>query len=233
MEAAAVDLGMSVGQIAWINILLSGDNAVVIALACRSLVGMQRRLGIALGAAAAVLLRIALTAGAARILEVPYLAAVGGVALIWIAVKLVVPGKEDSDNVKGHETLWRAVVTVVIADVIMSLDNVLAIAAAAHRRPMLMVFGLVLSIPIVIIGSSLITAIVSRMPILVWAGAALLGWIAGDMIASDEAALAYIDANFPRYVFAAAGALLVVALGLLMTRLSRPPTPITRDPAQR
>src|SRR3954471_1451906 len=229
MEAAAVDLGMSVGQIAWINILLSGDNAVVIALACRSLVGMQRRLGIALGAAAAVLLRIALTAGAARILEVPYLAAVGGVALIWIAVKLVVPGKEDSDNVKGHETLWRAVVTVVIADVIMSLDNVLAIAAGAHRRPMLMVFGLVLSIPIVIIGSSLITAIVSRMPILVWAGAALLGWIAGDMVASDDAALAYIDARFPHYVFAAAGAVLVVALGLLITRRSRPSESTTRD----
>ena len=230
MEAAAVDLGMSVGQIAWINILLSGDNAVVIALACRSLIGLQRRLGIALGAAAAVLLRIALTAGAARILEIPYLAVVGGVALIWIAVKLVAPAKEDTDNVKGHETLWRAVVTVVIADVIMSLDNVLAIAAAAHRRPMLMVFGLVLSIPIVIIGSSLITAIVSRLPILVWAGAALLGWIAGDMIASDEAALAYIGADFPRYVFAIAGAVSVVAIGLLVARRSRSPESVTPPP---
>ena len=209
---------MSIGQIAWINILLSGDNAVVIALACRSLVGLQRRLGIIFGAGAAVVLRIVLTALAGRVLEVPFLAAIGGVALIWIAVKLVLP-QEDSegeDKVAGHDTLWRAIVTVAVADAIMSLDNVLAIAAAAHRTPHLMAFGLILSIPIVVVGSSLITAIISRAPLLVWAGGALLGWIAGDMVASDEG-MAPAVGPLPPLVFAAGGAALVVALALAIT----------------
>jgi YjbE family integral membrane protein len=211
-----VDLGVSIGQIAWINILLSGDNAVVIALACRSLVGVQRRLGILFGASAAVVIRIALTAVASQLLEIPYLAAIGGAALIWIAVKLVVPQDDDAADVTGHDSLWRAIVTVALADAIMSLDNVLAIAAASHGVPHLMVTGLVLSIPIVVVGSSLITTIVARAPILVWAGAALLGWIAGDMIALDEGMAAITHAS-PRLALAVAGALLVVAAGGLIT----------------
>ena len=187
---------IAVGQIIWINILLSGDNAVVIALACRSLPPRQRFWGILLGAGAAVLLRIFFTIIIAQIMGVAFLKLVGGLLLLWIAVKLIVPTEEHGEeSVKAGDTLWRAVWLVTVADIVMSLDNVIAIAAAAETAAMrvdvahalaikttLIVFGLATSVPLIIAGSALLMKVMERFPILVWAGAALLGWVAGEII---------------------------------------------------
>jgi YjbE family integral membrane protein len=213
---------MAVTKIVWINILLSGDNAVVIALACRSLTGRERQVGIALGAAGAVLFRIIGTVIVAELMSIPYLRAVGALLLLWIAVKLVMPQDEDPQHVHGHDNLWRAVFTVVVADLVMSLDNVLAIAAAANGSQLLIVLGLALSVPLVIIGSSAIMQVMNRLPILVWGGAALLGWIAGGLLAEDGGARTYLPAWANEYVLGATGAFLVVALGVLLIRRHRP-----------
>jgi len=218
---APVDFGMAVTKIVWINILLSGDNAVVIALACRSLSGRERQVGIALGAAGAVLFRIIGTVIVAELMAIPYLRAAGALLLLWIAVKLVLPQDEDPQHVHGHDNLWRAVLTVVIADLVMSLDNVLAIAAAANGSQILIVLGLALSVPLVILGSSAIMQVMNRLPILVWGGAALLGWIAGGLLAEDTAARLYLPDWANEYVLGAIGALLVVALGALLIRRHR------------
>lgn len=213
-------------QIIWINILLSGDNAVVIALACRGLQGSQRRWGMILGAGAAILLRVIFTIVIAQLMGLPFLKLVGGVALLWIAIKLIVP--EDShgeDNVKAGESLWRAVRIVAIADIVMSLDNVIAIAAAAKGDLTLIVFGLVVSIPMIIAGAAMLMAVLDRFPVLVWAGAALLGWIAGEIMIEDPATIRWLGEEFVhRYVYfaAAAGALFVVVAGYLLLRAKRP-----------
>jgi YjbE family integral membrane protein len=171
-------------QIVWIDILLSGDNAVVIALACRNLPDEQRRWGVILGAGAAVGLRILFMLIVAQLLAVPYLKMFGGVLLFYIAIKLAL-GDDDHKSVAAKTTLWGAVTTIAIADGAMSLDNVLAIAAASKGHDGLMIFGVLLSIPLVVFGAKFVMAIIERWPILVWAGAALLGWIAGEMIATD------------------------------------------------
>lgn len=230
---------VALGQIIWINILLSGDNAVVIALACRSLPPRQRFWGILLGAGAAVLLRVFFTIIIAQIMAVPFLKLVGGLLLLWIAVKLIIPSDEHSEgNVKSGDTLMRAVWLVTVADIVMSLDNVIAIAAAAETaaaridvahaltiKTTLIIFGLASSVPLIIAGSALLMSLLERFPILVWAGAALLGWVAGEIIVKDAAVVGYMGAEFVDKIHlwsAAAGALFVVGLGYLLLKLRRP-----------
>jgi YjbE family integral membrane protein len=184
-EMAEPTFWIAVGKIIWINVLLSGDNALVIALACRGLKPRHRLWGMVLGAGAAVLLRIIFTGIVASLMGLPYLKLVGGLALIVIAAKLLVPDNEDEDDVESASHLWQAVQIVVVADIIMSLDNVIAVAAAANGSAPLLVLGLAISVPLIVAGAALIMALLSRLPILVWAGAALLGWIAGEVIATD------------------------------------------------
>ncbi len=174
-------------KIIWINVLLSGDNALVIALACRGLQPKQRVWGMVLGAGVAVLLRVIFTGIVASLMELPYLKLVGGLALLVIAAKLLVPEKEDEDGVQAAAHLWAAVRIVAIADIIMSLDNVIAVAAAANGSLVLMMLGLAISIPMIVAGAALIMALLDRVPALIWLGAALLGWIAGEVIATDPA----------------------------------------------
>src|SRR5258707_975123 len=177
---------LAVGKIIWINVLLSGDNALVIAMACRGLHGRHRLWGMVFGATVAVVLRIAFTGIVVTLMALPFLKLVGGLALLVIAAKLVVPEDEDNEIAAGT-TLWHAVRIVVIADIVMSLDNVIAVAAAAEGQLSLLVLGLASSIPMIIAGAAVIMLILDRFPVLVWLGAMLLGWIAGDVISSDPA----------------------------------------------
>jgi YjbE family integral membrane protein len=178
---------VAVGKIIWINVLLSGDNALVIALACRGLEPRYRLWGMVIGAGAAVFLRIVFTGVVASLMALPFLKLVGGLALIVIAAKLLVPESENEQGIESSSHLWAAVQIVVVADVVMSLDNVIAVAAAANGSVPLLVLGLAISVPLIVGGAALIMAILNRLPILIWAGAALLGWIAGDVIATDPA----------------------------------------------
>jgi len=177
---------LAVGKIIWINVLLSGDNALVIAMACRGLHGRHRLWGMIIGAGIAVVLLIAFTGIVATLMALPYLKLVGGIALLVIAAKLLVP-EDESDEIAAGTTLWHAIRIVVIADIIMSLDNVIAVAAAASGQLSLLILGLAISIPMIVAGAALIMMILDRFPILVWIGAILLGWIAGDVIESDPA----------------------------------------------
>jgi len=174
-------------KIIWINVLLSGDNALVIALACRGLQPKQRVWGMVLGAGVAVFLRIIFTFIVVTLMTMPYLKLIGGLALLVIAAKLLVPEKEDEDGVQAAAHLWAAVRIVAVADIIMSLDNVIAVAAAANGSAILLILGLAISIPMIVAGAALIMALLDRMPALIWLGAALLGWIAGEVIATDPA----------------------------------------------
>jgi YjbE family integral membrane protein len=183
---------VSVLRIIGINIILSGDNAIVIALACRSLPPRQRVMGIILGAGAAVVLRILFTILIQQLLDVPYLKLVGGLVLLWISVKLLLGDEADEDSVKSGANIWEAVKIVAIADIVMSLDNVLAIAAAAGGNTNLVIVGLVISIPLVVFGATLLTWLLDHLPILVWAGSALLGWIAGELIATEPVLSPYV-----------------------------------------
>ncbi len=227
---------VAVGQIIWINILLSGDNAVVIALACRSLPPRQRFWGILLGAGAAVVLRIIFTIIIAQIMLIPFLKLVGGLLLLWIAIKLIVPSEEHGEgSVKAGDTLWRAVWLVTVADIVMSLDNVIAIAAAAETaaarvdmahamaiKTTLIIFGLATSVPLIIAGSALLMTLLQRYPILVWAGAALLGWVAGEIMIKDAIVESWLSAAVVQrwHLWAAGvGALFVVAAGWLIRRI--------------
>lgn len=185
-EIYHVGFWAAVVKIIWINILLSGDNAIVIALACCKLPQPQRRWGMIIGAGVASLLLILFTGIVSTLIMLPYLKLVGGCVLLWIAFRLLV-NDADEHHVEAVEDLWRAVRIVVVADVVMSLDNVIAVAAAAEGSYALLGLGLMVSIPIVIGGAALITAVLERFPVLVWAGAALLGWIAGSLIFSDPA----------------------------------------------
>ena len=187
------DFWLALGQIIWINVLLSGDNAIVIALACRGLPANKRFMGIVLGALAAIVLRIIFTVFVQKLLEFPYLKVIGGVLLLWVAYKLITQEEAGEDGVAASDSLWGAVRTIAVADVVMSLDNVLAIAAAAKGNYPLIVLGLIISIPMIIGGATILTKIMHRFPLLVWAGAALLGWIAGDLIASDPVVVPYLQ----------------------------------------
>jgi YjbE family integral membrane protein len=177
---------LAVGKIIWINVLLSGDNALVIAMACRGLHGRHRLWGMVIGAGIAVVLLIAFTGIVATLMLLPYLKLIGGIALLVIAAKLLVP-EDEGDEVAAGTTLWHAIRIVVIADIVMSLDNVIAVAAAANGQFSLLILGLAISIPMIVAGAALIMLVLDRFPLLIWLGAMLLGWIAGDVIASDPA----------------------------------------------
>jgi YjbE family integral membrane protein len=179
---------VNLSKIIWINVLLSGDNALVVAMACRGLAPRQRLWGMVLGSAAAVMLRIIFTVIVATVMGLPFLKLVGGLALLVIAAKLLVPDtSSEQDQVGSASHLWAAVQIVVVADIVMSLDNVIAVAAAAAGSVPLLIFGLASSIPLIIAGAAVIMALLELLPILIWAGSALLGWIAGEVIANDPA----------------------------------------------
>lgn len=224
-DVATPGFWVAVIQIIWINILLSGDNAVVIAMACRGLPRRQRLWGMILGAAVAVLLRIVFTGIVAQLMLLPYLKLAGGLALFYIAARLLVPEDEDKGEVEAVRHLWRAVRIVAIADVIMSLDNVIAIAAAAEGNVRLLILGLGISIPLIVAGAALIMALLDRFPIVVWAGAALLGWIVGQVCATDPVVAGYLAVHFGaetaghvEIASAVAGAILVLVVGGLWRR---------------
>ncbi|PPQ34825.1 integral membrane protein, YjbE family [Rhodoblastus acidophilus] len=228
MDYFSTTFVISLLEIIWIDILLSGDNAVVIALACRSLPAGKQKLGIRLGAATAVVLRIIFATIITYLLAIPYLRIFGGLMLLWIAINLVKAEEEDENEIKASESLFGAVRTIAIADVVMSLDNVVAVAAASKGHIPLFVIGLLISIPFVVIGASLITKFIQRYPILIWFGGALLGWIAGEMIVTDpyvagvvhtfSEAHNYGDAI--HYGAAVVGAVIVVGCGFILSRMS-------------
>jgi len=212
-------------KIVWINIILSGDNAVVIALAARSLPPHQQQKAILFGSGAAVVLRIALTLVAAQLLQMSFLQVVGGLLLLYIGVQLL---SEDDEEEEGHGKegggLMAAVRTILIADVVMSLDNVIAVAAAAKGSNLLLMIGLAISIPLVIFGSTLMIKLMERFPIIVTLGAALIGWVGGETIVSDVALKEIAMANpWLHYVAAAAGAIFVVLLGRALQKRHKSP----------
>lgn len=216
---------LAVGQIIMIDILLGGDNAVVIALACRQLPHNLRIKGILWGTAGAIVLRVILIAFALTLLAIPFLKLVGAALLLWIGVKLLAPGDEDAhSNIQGSDKLWAAVKTVIVADLVMSIDNVIAIAGAAtgaggNHQLSLVIFGLLVSIPIIIWGSQLVLKIIDRFPLIITVGGMLLGWIAGTMAHSDPALVDYLPQNqWWSYGLGLAGAITVYLLGRLAKR---------------
>ena len=185
-ELQTAGFWLALGKIIWINVLLSGDNALVIALACRGLHGRHRFWGMVAGSGIAVALRIAFTGIVATLMALPYLKLAGGLALLVIAAKLLVP-EDENDDIAAGTSLWHAIRIVVLADIVMSLDNVIAVAAAANGQASLLILGLAMSIPLIIAGAAVIMLVLDRLPILVWLGAMLLGWVAGEVIATDLA----------------------------------------------
>lgn len=215
---------VAVGQIILIDILLGGDNAVVIALACRGLPPEQRKWGIIWGTVGAIVLRVLLIAFALTLLTVPYLKLVGALLLLWIGIKLLIPQEDDAhSSITSSDRLWGAVKTVIIADLVMSVDNVLAIAGAAENAGKhqlgLVIFGLLVSIPIIVAGSQIVLKLMDRFPHIITAGGMLLGWIAGQMAITDPAVKNWMTVTKPfEYGCAAAGALLVLAVGLYLQK---------------
>lgn len=201
---------ISVVQIISFNVLLSGDNAIVIALACRNLPQKQRFSGMVLGTGVALLLRLIFASIVATLMLLPYVKIAGGVALLWIAVKLLSPGEDPNNGHSSSDSLWRAVKLIAVADVVMSLDNVIAVAAVADGSLALLVFGLGVSIPAIVAGANIIMALLNYFPLIIWAGAGLLGWIAGDVIASDP-----IIADYAASFGASAPAKIRLALSII------------------
>jgi len=206
---------LALGQIIWINIILSGDNAVVIALAARSLPPKQQRMAIIWGSGAAVVLRIVLTFVAAYLLKLPYLQIIGGLLLLWIGFQLLSgeEGEEEGET-KAYGSLSAAVRTILIADLVMSLDNVIAVALAAKGNFTLLVLGLAISIPLVVFGSTLMIKLMERFPVIITLGAALIGWVAGDAISHDVALKSVFENNaYLAYGLKAGCAVFVVVVG--------------------
>ena len=217
----STDFWIGLIKIIWINIILSGDNAVVIALAARSLPPAQQKKAILFGSGAAVVLRIALTVVAAKLLELSYLQIIGGMLLLWIGVQLLGDEEDGESEGKEYGSLMGAVRTILIADLVMSLDNVIAVAAAAKGSTTLLILGLAISIPLVIFGSTLMIKLMDRFPIFITLGAALIGWVGGETIASDVALKGFAATNpWIHYAAAAAGAILVVAVGKYLSTRS-------------
>ncbi|HNZ90774.1 MAG TPA: TerC family protein [Acidovorax sp.] len=218
----SADFWIGLIKIVWINIILSGDNAVVIALAARSLPPHQQRKAVFWGSGAAVVLRIVLTVVAAKLLELSFLQIIGGCLLLWIGLQLLSDDGDEEGESKSHGNLMAAVRTILIADLVMSLDNVIAVAAAAHGNIVLLVLGLAISIPLVIFGSTLMIKLMERYPFIVVLGAALIGWVGGETIVSDTSlhdfALAHPALH---YVAAALGATFVVGIGKFWPRTRR------------
>ena len=206
-------------QIIGINIVLSGDNAVVIALAARSLPAHQQKKAIAWGAGAAIGMRIVLTLFAVALLTFPYLKLIGAVLLIWIGIQLLLPDDGD-ENIESHSNLMAAIKTILIADLVMSLDNVIGVAAAAKGSLSLLVIGLAISIPMVIFGATMLLKLMERFPIIITIGGGLLGYVAGEMAVSDPAVKGWVDANMPilHEVAAVAGVVIVLVAGKLLAK---------------
>jgi YjbE family integral membrane protein len=204
---------VALSQIILINIVLSGDNAVVIALACRSLPPKQQTNAIIFGSVGAIVLRVILTFFAVYLLTLPYLKLIGAALLLWIGVGLL-KGEDEEEDMEGHSNLAAAIKTIIIADLVMSLDNVIGVAAAAKGNVPLLVFGLVISIPLIIFGSTLILKLMNRFPIIITLGAALLGWVAGEMVLTDPAIHDFVERHhYLHNILPAVGAAIVVAVG--------------------
>ena len=218
----SADFWIGLVKIVWINIILSGDNAVVIALAARSLPPHQQKQAVFWGSGAAVVLRIVLTVVAAKLLELSFLQIIGGCLLLWIGYQLLGSDEDDAGEAKTYGSLMAAVRTILLADLVMSLDNVIAVAAAAHGSILLLVLGLAVSIPLVIFGSTLMIKLMERFPVIVLLGAALIGWVGGETIANDTALHGYAMAHPSlHYIAAALGAALVVGAGKFSALKSR------------
>jgi YjbE family integral membrane protein len=216
-----VPFWLSVGQIIIIDILLGGDNAVVIALACRNLPPSQRQKGIMWGVAGAIGLRVVMIFFAIHLLALPFLNIVGGLLLLWIGIKLLCTGDSDGhSSVECSNSVWGAVKTIVIADAVMSLDNVIAVAGAANGNMALVVFGILISIPIILFGSQFVMRLMDRFPMVITLGAALLGWRAGDMLLNDVIIRPWTEqlSGWVHFVASTIGALLVVIVGTMRNR---------------
>ena len=209
---------VTLGQIIMINIVLSGDNAVVIALASRSLPPRQQKQAILFGSFGAIVLRILLTFVAVYLLAQPFLKIIGAVLLFWIGVKMLIPD-DDSAEFDSSEHLWTAIKTIIIADLVMSLDNVLGVAAAAKGSVVLLILGLAISIPLIIYGSTLLLKLMQRWPVIITVGGAVLGWVAGEMMVTDPLISGWVDsqAHWLHTAAPAFGALFVVAMGKWIT----------------
>jgi YjbE family integral membrane protein len=205
---------VTLGQIMMINIMLSGDNAVVIAMASRALPPRQQKQAILFGSFGAIFLRIILTFFAVMLLSLPWLKLVGGVLLLYIGVKMLIPDDEEK-HLDGHTRLWGAIKTIIVADFIMSLDNVLGVAAAAKGNLILLVIGLAISIPLIIYGSTLLLKLMNRYPVIITIGGGILGWVAGEMAVTDPVLASWVEANahWMHEAIPAAGAVFVVILG--------------------
>jgi YjbE family integral membrane protein len=232
MDFLSPTFWFAVGQIILIDILLGGDNAVVIALACRGLPEKQRKLGIIYGTAGAIVLRVLLVAFAMALLALPYLKFIGAILLLWIGVKLMQPEGDDDHNITPSDKLWGAVRTVIVADLVMSVDNVVAIAGAAQsaggaNQLPLVIFGLLVSIPIIVWGSQIVLKLMEKYPFIIVLGAMLLGWIAGQMAYTDPAFASFLpNSKIGEYTAAVVGALIVLAIGKwLQSRGAKPPSP--------
>ena len=218
---------IALAQIIMINIVLSGDNAVVIALACRSLPAQQQKKAIIFGSVGAIVLRLILTFFAVYLLTLPYLKLLGAALLLWIGIGLL-KGDDDDEELEGHSNLLAAIKTIVVADLVMSLDNVIGVAAAAKCDVLLLVVGLVISIPLIIFGSQIILKLMDRFPIIITAGAALLGWVAGEMAMSDPAIHHWAEQQHVlHWLVPGLGAVLVVMVGKWLA--SRAPAPKTAE----
>jgi YjbE family integral membrane protein len=211
---------IAVVQIIAIDIVLGGDNAVVIALACRRLPEQQRKLGIFWGVLGAIALRVVLIFFALSLLTIPYLKIVGAALLVSIGIKLLQPESEGAHEVDASTTLIGAIKTIIVADAVMSVDNVIAIAGAAKDDIGLVIFGLVISVPIIVWGSQLVMKIMDRFPVTIAIGAGLLGWIAGDMLVTDVVTKEWVStqAKYLHWVAPVAAALLVVVVGKVLAR---------------
>jgi YjbE family integral membrane protein len=201
-------------EISFLNMLLSGDNAVVIALAVRALPVRQRLLGQLGGTVGAVVLRLLFVGVISLLLRVPYLRLAGGLLLIWIAFKLVRPVDEDAAGVRHGTSFWESIWIIVVADITMSLDNVLAVAAAAHGDMLLVALGIGMSVPIVVWGSGILAGLMNRYPWIIWAGGGLLGYVAGDMILEDPAVMGWLGETAHALEYPVPGALAVVLAGV-------------------
>lgn len=221
---------VALGKIIWVNILLSGDNAVVIALASRSLPEDQRKKAIFGGSAAAIVLRVILTVFAVQLLQFPYLKIVGALLLFYIGVQLLVPEDENEDGIQSHDHLWSAIRTILIADLVMSLDNVIAVAAAADSGPpesrlLLLIIGLGLSIPLIIFGSTLLLSVMEKYPVIITLGAGLLGFVAGEMLVTDHAVETFFHSagRASTTIIEVAGAVGVVLVGRWLAARKKKP----------
>jgi YjbE family integral membrane protein len=208
------DFWVGLVKIIGLNIVLSGDNAVVIALAARSLPKEQQKKAIVFGSGAAVVLRVLLTVVAAKLMALSFVQIVGGVLLLWIGLQLLTGGDEEGGEGAGKSSMAAAIRTILIADLVMSLDNVIAVAAAAQGDMILLIVGLLISIPLVIFGSTLMIKLMERFPIIITLGAVLIGWVAGETVMNDHALHGMLEVHpWLHYAVAAAGALIVLVMG--------------------